>query len=48
MNVDDLRVFPTLVNGLVFFDEIVGFAGLRINVVSAKFNCSHDVFVLAA
>ena len=46
--VNDLGVFPTLVNVLVGFDEIVGFArfhALGVDVIAVKFNSHHDVFV---
>ena len=46
--VNDLGVFPTLVNVLVGFDEIVGFArfhALCVDVVSIKFNGHHEIFV---
>ena len=45
---NDLGVFPTLVNVLVGFDEIVGFArfhALRVDVVSIKFDGHHEIFV---
>ena len=48
VHVNDLGVFPTLVNVLVGFDEIVGFAifhALRIDVVSIKFDGHHEIFV---
>ena len=46
--VNDLGVFPTLVNVLVGFDEIVGFArfhAFRVDVVSIKFDGHHEIFV---
>ena len=46
--VNDLGVFPTLVNILVGFDEIVGFArfhAFRVDVVSIKFDGHHEIFV---
>ena len=48
VHVNDLGVFPTLVNVLVGFDEIVGFAkfqAFRVDVVSVKFDGHHEIFV---
>ncbi len=46
--VNDLGVFSTLVNVLVGFDEIIGFAkfhAFRVDVVSIKFDGHHEIFV---
>ena len=48
VHINDLGVFPTLVNVLVGFDEIVGFArfhAFRIDVVSIKFGGHHEICV---
>jgi hypothetical protein len=48
VDVNDLGVFPLLVNVLVSFDEIGGFArfhGLSINAIAIKFDGHHDILV---
>jgi hypothetical protein len=48
VDVNDLGVFPLLVNVLVGFDEISGFArfhALGVNVIAVKFDGHHDILV---
>ena len=45
---NDLGVFPSLVNVLVGFDEIGGFArfhALSVDVIAVKFDGHHDILV---
>jgi hypothetical protein len=46
---NDLGIFPSLVDGLVCFYEVMvmQFHAFGIDVISIKFNCHHDVFVAA-
>jgi hypothetical protein len=51
VDVNDLGVFPLLVNVLVGFDEISGFVrfhALGIDVIAVKFNGHHDILVSPA
>ena len=48
VDLNDLGVFPSLVNVLVGFDEIGGFArfhALGVDVIAIKFDGHHDILV---
>ena len=48
VDLSDLGVFPSLVNVLVGFDEIGGFARfhpLSVDVIAVKFDGHHDILV---